>query len=177
MNSVPREKFNCSGYLCKIQAKELSKKIHFRRKYRTVGFLKEDGRKLRFPGIGGTSSRPIRGHRAKQPIHFISPAVFSCEWCADSVLSAPKPSFPRHEHRLRDSPSKEKVWKGGGWFQLEISVGRSETWFSHQGKSATDWIVFRGTITNFSFFGIKFDERFDRVHRTMFTFQRGELRN
>lgn len=32
-----------------------------------------------------------------------------CEWCADSVLSSPKPSFPRHEHRLRDSPSKKSV--------------------------------------------------------------------
>lgn len=27
--------------------------------------LKEDGRKLRFLGIGGTFSRPIRDHRAK----------------------------------------------------------------------------------------------------------------
>lgn len=71
--------------------------------------LKEDGRKLRFLGIGGTFSRPIRDHRAKQPIHFTSPAVLLCEWCADSVFFSPKPSFPRHEHRLRDSPSKKSV--------------------------------------------------------------------
>lgn len=69
--------------------------------------LKEDGRKLRFLGIGGTFSRPIRGHRAKQPIHFISPAVLLS---ANGVLTPCfPPSFPRHEHRLRDSPSKKSV--------------------------------------------------------------------
>lgn len=134
--------------------------------------LKEDGRKLRFLGIGGTFSRPIRGHRAKQPIHFISPAVLLS---ANGVLT---PCFPPRNPRFRATSTvyaihpRKKVCKTKPWRVVPAgNIGRSIGNGLTTANSAADWIVFRRN--NFviraatNFFEIKFGETNDSMTNTI----------
>lgn len=73
--------------------------------------------------VQSTNTRPPS--KIADTFYFTSRAPL-CEWCADSVLSS-LVSAPRAPS-TRFTLEKKCARPGrGGWFQLEISVGRLET--------------------------------------------------